>query len=120
MTAGNVYNVVSDEVKAVHFRNSTKKKAKLPPSCFFKYSSIFRPTFPTTSFEPTTPTLLFHPPIKAVSVLRPGAFYGIWYNNPNHSKRVFTEMLRGHGGIEWVGFSMELGEVSLQFHEFAE
>ena len=37
----------------------------------------------------------------AVSVLRPGAFYGIWYNNPNHSKRVFTEMLRGPLDLNW-------------------
>ncbi|CAK9045763.1 Ankyrin repeat and KH domain-containing protein mask (Multiple ankyrin repeat single KH domain-containing protein) [Durusdinium trenchii] len=37
----------------------------------------------------------------AVSVLRPGAFYGVWYNNLNHSKRVFTEMLRGPLELDW-------------------
>ncbi|CAJ1355481.1 unnamed protein product [Effrenium voratum] len=36
-----------------------------------------------------------------VSVLRPGAFHGLWYNNPNHSKRVYTEMLRGPLDFDW-------------------
>lgn len=77
-----------------YIRFHTCKSAHLPMP-FFSLS---------TAPYSATPTLLFHHhwPFQAVSVLRPGAFYGIWYNNPNHSKRVFTEMLRGHGGIEWV------------------
>ncbi|CAE7464584.1 wif1, partial [Symbiodinium pilosum] len=37
----------------------------------------------------------------AVSVLRPGAFYAYWYNNPQRSKRVFAEMLRGPLDLDW-------------------
>ncbi|CAE7731610.1 wif1 [Symbiodinium sp. CCMP2592] len=37
----------------------------------------------------------------AVSVLRPGAFYAYWYNNPQRSKRVFSEMMRGPLDMDW-------------------